>query len=457
MKQTAATMIVKPLLIPPSSAFTQFLLRVLALILSVGLTPMLQAETLEEKLKRFEQTLAEQQQLLKQQSAELERVRNQLKANELDQQRGRGRKPVARDMTGTSSSSDARTSTPRSDNKLAQTTQSGQAEASQPQPTQKPVGKAPEVKQKDERPAIPQLAEIGGVLTPKGTLVLEPGFQYSNAQVNRFTFVGIEILETFLIGLLEAQDTDRDLFSPQISARYGLTDRLELETKVPFLFREDRLSATIPQVVPPATVTRELDGQGIGDIEFAAHYQLNKGGGKWPYFIGNVRYKAPTGRGPFDVARTADGFESELPTGSGFHSVEPSITALMRTDPAVLFANAGYLINFSDDVNKTFGNQTIGNVDPGDAFRLSFGMAFSLNPRTSFSLGYKHDFINGTDTTVNGVSLSSSSLDVGAMLLGFSYRLTDRVSANLNLELGVTADAPDVLMSLKVPMSFGLF
>src|SRR3546814_4865488 len=51
-----------------------------------------------------------------------------------------------------------------------------------------------------------------GVLTPKGTLVVEPSIQYSHSQVNRFTFLGVEILDTFLIGLLEAQDADRDLY-----------------------------------------------------------------------------------------------------------------------------------------------------------------------------------------------------------------------------------------------------
>ena len=445
------------------SALLTLVAALVAALVAFPLQPVLAAESMEQKLQRLERALAEQQRHLEAQRIELERVRTQIKAQELATQRGRGPAP-AQSSTAVSSAADAAnapTSTHRGSQRVAQSaTQQPktQQQQSAQQPTQEPVGKAPEPSAQPERPVIPQLAEVGGVLTPKGTLVLEPGMQYSNSQVNRFTFVGIEILSTFLIGLLEAEDVDRDLYSPQITARYGLTDRIELEAKVPYLFREDRLTATIPQVVPPATITRELDGDGLGDIELAAHYQLNKGGGKWPYFIANLRWKSTTGTGPFEVDRTPDGvFETELPTGSGFHSIEPSVTALLRTDPAVIFANVGYLFNIEDDINKTFGDQTIETIDPGDAFRLSFGMAFSVNPRASFSLGYKHDFIGETETTINGVSLTSSSLDVGALLVGFSYRITDRVSTNLNLELGVTADAPDALMTLRVPMTFGLF
>ena len=110
-----------------------------------------------------------------------------------------------------------------------------------------------------------------------------------------------------------------------------------------------------------------------------------------------------------------------------------------------------------DEVNKTFNDQTIGKVDPGDAFRMSFGMAYSLNERSSFTIGYKHDFIDETETEVNGVDLSSSSLSVGALLLGYSFQINSYSSVNLNLEVGVTDDAPDVLMTLRAPFTLKLF
>lgn len=320
------------------------------------------------------------------------------------------------------------------------------------------VGKAPP-KSKRDRPEVQSIPELGGVLTPKGQWVLEPSLQYSNMQVNRLTFLGVEILESFLIGLLEAQDADRDLISPAITARYGLTNRLELEGKIPYLWRDDTLRAEIPNVTNGAVVTRDLEGDGLGDVEFTAHYQMNSGANGWPFFVGNLRYKSDTGDGPFDVNRNADGIETELATGSGFQAIEPSVTVLFPTDPAVLFGNLGYLFALEEDVNKTFAvsggsPQTVGTFDPGDAVRMSFGMAYAINSAASFTLGYKHDFIQRTETEINGVNLVSSSLDVGALLLGFSYRFNERTSLNTNLELGATADAPDVSLTVRVPYAF---
>lgn len=322
----------------------------------------------------------------------------------------------------------------------------------------RPVGRSPSQAER-ARPEVQSIPELGGVLTPKGQWVLEPSLQYSNSQVNRLTFLGVEILESFLIGILEAQDVDRDLFSPAITARFGLTNRLEIEGKLPYIWRDDSFSATIPGVTGDQTVSRDLEGDGLGDAELSLHYQINSGEGGWPYFVGNVRYKADTGDGPFDVARDANGIETELATGSGFQAVEPSITVLFPTDPAVLFGNLGYLFALEEDVNKTFtdsgGNtQTVSTFDAGDAVRMSFGMAYAINSAASFTLGYKHDFIQRTETVINDVKLTASSLDVGALLLGFSYRLNERTSLNTNLELGMTADAPDVSLTLRVPYAF---
>src|SRR3546814_17455130 len=89
------------------------------------------------------------------------------------------------------------------------------------------------------------------------------------------------------------------------------------------------------------------------------------------------------------------------------------------------------LFRSPEDVDKTFNDQTIGEVDPGDAFRLSFGMAYSINERSSFTLGYKHDFIDETETEVNGVDLTAPSLSVGSLLLGYSFQVNDYASTKI--------------------------
>ena len=321
-----------------------------------------------------------------------------------------------------------------------------------------PVGKAPEAR--NTPPEVKAIPELGGVLTPKGNLIIEPAIEYSHSQVNRFTFRGVAILSTFLVGVLETEDADRDLISPALTLRYGITDRIELETKLPYVFRDDELTIRIPQLETgdqTGPIERNLNGRGIGDVEAALHYQINRGLDGWPFVVGNLRYKSKTGNGPFDVDRDANGIETELATGSGFQSIEPSLTVLYASDPAVFFANIAYNYALKEDVNKNIGSVRVGKFTPGNTFRLNFGMAYSINERTSFTLGFKNDFIEKSDIETNGVEQSSSTLNVGAVLLGFGFQINSRFSINLNLELGVTEDAPDTAMTLRIPYMLNLF
>ncbi|WP_227369276.1 transporter [Halomonas sp. M20] len=327
---------------------------------------------------------------------------------------------------------------------------------------QAPVGQAP--------PATPTTppevrgvpSDIGGVLTPKGRLVLEPALQYSHSSVNRVTFRGIEILSTLLIGVFDIEDADRDTWTASVTGRLGITDRLEFEMKVPYVYRDDTLNAAVADG-EGTNIVRGISSDGLGDIELATHYQINDGRDGWPYFIGNLRYKTVTGEGPFDVSRDADGIEQELATGSGFHSIEPSLTILYPSEPAVFFANVGYLFNLKDDVDERVGPVDVGEVDPGDALRLSFGMAYSINERAAFTLGFKNDFIDETETELLDVTTGASSrqesstLNVGALLLGWSYQVNRDTALNLALELGVTEDAPDTLLTLRVPFGMNAF
>lgn len=337
------------------------------------------------------------------------------------------------------------------------------AQANGGQQPQQPVGQAPP-KQKQVRPQVQVLPQLGGVLTPKGTLIVTPSLQTSTAQVNRFNFNGVSVLDTLLIGLINAEDTDRDLVEAAMNFRLGLTNRFEIGLKVPYIYRREKSTLTLVSLdssSPEAQEQRTRENAGLGDVEGYLHYQINQGLKGWPFFVANLRYKSTTGTGPFDVSRNAQGLPTELATGSGFHGVEPSLTVLLPSDPAVYFANFGYLFNLQGAVNKTIGAdddaRRIGDVDPGDAFRMSFGMAYAMNQYTSFNLGYKNDYIFPTHTEIDGVTFKSDRLIVGALLLGFNYSLSPRSQVNLNVEVGVTADAPDVILSLRVPFAIGVF
>lgn len=305
------------------------------------------------------------------------------------------------------------------------------------------VGDAPD----PERPEVAALVEEGGVLTRKGQLIVEPSFEYVRTDTNTAEVVGFSVLPGIVIGDIVITEADRDTIVSAITARYGVTNRFEVEAKVPFVYRDDTTTSR-PTGSSTERTPVSADAADLGDIEVAAHYQINDGRNNWPFLIGNLRFKTDTGEDPFEVPRNADGEELSLPTGTGFYSLEPSITALLPTDPAVLFANVGYTWNIERNVGGAFGK-----IDPGDSIGASFGMGLGLNESLSVSLSYDHDYV--TKSTQNGQSISNV-LQIGRFTWGTSYRLSQDVSLNANVSMGVTEDAPDLDFLIRVPISFDL-
>ena len=317
-----------------------------------------------------------------------------------------------------------------------------------------PVGERPIEQGRSEISAIPP--ELG-VLTPRGHFVFDPSLEYVRTSNNRFVFRGVELVPGVQLGVIEVSDAVRDTGVATFATRYGVTSRLEIEARIPYVGRHDRVT-TIRQRDDTVARSSEPDGQGIGDVEFATRYQLNSGQRGLPVFVANARVKSPTGQGPYDVNYDAFGVPTELATGSGFWAVEGGLTMLYPSDPAIIFASLTYLHNIPRDIDKTIGAGAnavlVGRVAPGDAIGASLGFGLSLNPRFSVSFGYSHSYIFPTDSKLSGVDVSSQPLQVGSLLMGWSFRLTDRVTLNNSFEFGVTSDAPDLRVVFRAPYRF---
>ncbi|MGY8871990.1 MAG: transporter [Pseudomonadales bacterium] len=313
-----------------------------------------------------------------------------------------------------------------------------------------PVGQRPPKSVKDTTPPeIPRLSNtVGGVLTKKGKLILEPSIEYSYNSNNRVFLDAFTFLPALAVGLIDLREVKRHSTIASVTARYGMTDRLELEFKLPYVYRSDSQRSRPVSIGVGEDEIFNASGDGIGDLEFAARYQLNNGNDGWPIFIGNLMVTVPTGTSPFDVdfVQSTPGavFPTELPTGSGYVSIQPSITALYPTDPGVFFGNLSYSYNAETD-------ESVGTVDPGDTLGMSFGLGFSLNERSSFSLGYSHKHV--FESKIDGMKVKGSVLDIGQLSIGYSLKLSQEKNINLSLGIGTTEDAQDVRLSLRVPIS----
>jgi hypothetical protein len=329
--------------------------------------------------------------------------------------------------------------------------QAGSAQSAPP-PNQ-PVGVAPPEDHviAAEVTALPQGA---GVLTPRGEFVLESSFDYTRTSKNRLVFRGFELIPGIQVGLIEASDADRDTMVGTVSLRTGITNRLEIEARMPVLARQDRIQV-VQQRDEGIVRTIKLNDYYIGDAEIGLRYQLNDAHGPdEPIFVANLRVKSNTGRGPFDIGYDEFGVATGLATGSGFWGVQGGMSFLIPSDPVVLYGGAGYLYHIPAKVNKLVGGALIGKVDPGDAISANVGFGFALNSRFSFSLGYSHSYILPTKTEIGGTNQRSTSLHVGSFGVGTSFRTSDRTSVNIAFEFGMTSDAPDVSMTLRLPLRF---
>ena len=338
--------------------------------------------------------------------------------------------------------------------------------APQPAPKPAPVGQAPS---RDSRPPeVAPLFEQPGVLTPRGKYVLEPSMQFGYSSSNRVALVGYTIIPALLIGLIDVREVKRNTFTAALTGRTGLSNRFEVEVRVPYVYRSD---ATVSRELFTGTAVEKVfdtSGRALGDIEMAARYQLNNGGADKAYYVAGLRFKTRTGRDPFDVVTdctrrcvgenaTGTGLPLDLPTGSGFYSLQPSLTWLFPSDPAVFFGSISYLHSFKrTDVSRLVLDglrEPLGTVDPGKIFGVNFGIGLALNEKASLSLGYDHSSIGRTRQ--NGVTVPGSvRTQLGTLLMGYSYRLAKDRTLNVSVGAGLTRDTPDVSISVRLPMTF---
>jgi hypothetical protein len=322
-----------------------------------------------------------------------------------------------------------------------------------------------ELEAQQSMPDLPRVSpDVGGVLTPKGRLTLEPSWSYTYSSTNRVAIEGFTILPALLVGVIDVVEADRQNVVAGFSARYGITNRLELELKQSYIYRQDstRSREFLTDAVEDSIF--DAEGQGPGDYEVGFRYQFKRRNPTSPYVVGNLRFKAASGTDPFALATqstlTGDPqFASELPTGSGFRTVSPSLTLIYPSDPVVFFGSLGYLWTEPDDKgtwldedNRVMG---FGLVDPGNAARLSFGLGLGLNDRSSLSISYQLDQFSKTwIETAAEQRIPGSDITVGKLLVGYSLRTQGGAPLNLAFGIGATSDAPDTDLTFRMPFDF---
>ena len=282
----------------------------------------------------------------------------------------------------------------------------------------------------EEPQAVNRLAskvEKGGVLLRKGKLQVEPAFSYSHTSNNRVALSGFSILDVIFIGEIRAEQIDRDIFTSSLGVRYGLTNNLQGEVELPMQYQyEQELSGPIED-----RHQRKQQRMGFNDVSGGLHYQFLHENGSHPSIIASLKVKAPTGESPN--------------LGSGVWATKAGLVMIKSSDPVALFSNIGYSINFPGQVNGV-------DINPGNSFEYSVGMAYALNYNLSVNSAFEQLFIS--ESKANGAPLTGSRLVVANLKAGLTYAVSKQLSVDFSVGTGLTEDSPDVTVNLSFPYTF---
>ena len=304
--------------------------------------------------------------------------------------------------------------------------------------------------------AIP--VRSGGVLLPAGRLMIEPDFRYSFTGVNRVAISGYTILPALTLGLIDVTTHNKTSLLGTLALRYGLNSRIELDAAATFVSSWSSFSLSAKNTVDQRSSTLSASGYGLGDLRFGIRTQLNQGTESLATFVAGVGIRVPTGTSPYEVERYGaeeNYIETSVPTGSGFFSISPTLSFVYPTEPGVIFGSLHYSWNIKRMVHTLQPGQDVpyGEIDPGDVVGGSFGMGLSLNQKLSMNLSYDHSIV--LKTKQNGVVAPDAvPLQIGTLGIGVTHRRDSKISYNFLVAIGVTDDAPDVSLTLRVPVNW---
>lgn len=298
-------------------------------------------------------------------------------------------------------------------------------------------------------------------------LTLENSISYARYDRKQLTLNGFLALDAIFLGNIAIENVESDSLTYNFAARWGVNPRLTLNLDVPYIARKTIYQKGGAGGSAAAIAQEETHGTGIGDATFSANYKLFGERGWRPETVLTGGITAPTGREPYGldwkvIERDDDDFirfavPAQQPTGNGVYQANIGLSAVKTADPAILFANLGYIRSFKrsfDDIDSNPDTVNPGEVKLGDAYYFGAGVAFAFNERTSLSISFS-DRLSGRASTRykdgRWIKVIGSDANAGTLNLGVTYALTSKATFVSMLGVGLTPDAPDFSLSFKVP------
>lgn len=298
-------------------------------------------------------------------------------------------------------------------------------------------------------------------------LTLENSISYARYDRKQLTLNGFLALDAIFLGNIAIENVESDSLTYNFAARWGINPKLTLNLDVPYLARKTIYQKGGAGGSASAIAQEETSGNGIGDVTASANYKLFPEGRRRPETVMTVGITAPTGREPYGldwkvIERDDDNFirfavPAQQPTGNGVWQANVGLSAVKTADPAILFANIGYIRSFErsfDDIDANPDTVNPGAVKLGDAYYFGAGVAFAFNERTSLSISFSDRLSARASTRFKGgqwTKIIGSDANAGTLNFGVTYALTSHATIVSLLGIGLTPDAPDFSLAFKVP------
>ena len=298
-------------------------------------------------------------------------------------------------------------------------------------------------------------------------LTLENSVSYARYDRKQLTLNGFLALDAIFLGNIAIENVESDSVTYNFAARWGLNPRLTLNLDVPYIARKTIYQKGGAGGSAAAIAQEETHGTGIGDVTASANYKLFGERGWRPETVLTGGVTAPTGREPYGldwkvIERDDDDFirfavPAKQPTGNGVWQANLGLSAVKTADPAILFANLGYIHSFKrsfDDIDSNPDTVNPGEVKLGGSYYFGAGIAFAFNERTSLSISFSDKLSARASTRYKDgkwMKVIGSDANAGTLNLGVTYALTPKATFVSMLGIGLTPDAPDFSLAFKVP------
>jgi outer membrane putative beta-barrel porin/alpha-amylase len=283
----------------------------------------------------------------------------------------------------------------------------------------------------------------GGLLLPAGMLEVDDAASYFSLSSDHVIVNGFALFPVLVVGDITSERLRRDILINTVTARVGLTKKLQMDYMLPYGYV---LNRTVDATGKQTTASQF----GLGDMVAGLSYQFASEHGSMPDLLGSVHFKSTTGVTSYNLE------SAETSLGTGFNSINAAVTAAKTNDPLVFFGSLNYTYNqpahhtvpISNPSNPDMATEAA-YIRPGSSIGFDLGSVLSLNPETSMTIGWDQLFTQ--QSKLNGQVLPASYLVEGSLRVGTSYMFAPGRMLDVTMGVGLTPDTPNLQFSVSFP------